>query len=86
MLQVVHAQVLQLQTLNTNSRYFCSVHSQYVAAVAKTFPEPLKVCYLVNSGSEANDLALQIAMAARVGAEHVAGGCLFSVIVFVTEF
>lgn len=72
-MQVVNAQISQIQKLNTNSRYYSSVHSQFVAEIAKTLPEPLKVCYLVNSGSEANDLALQIAMAARPGADHVAG-------------
>ena len=71
-LQVVAAQSLQLQQVNTNSRYLSEVHSQYLRALAARFPDPLKLLYLVNSGSEANDLASQIAMAARPGAAHIA--------------
>lgn len=35
--------------------------AQYAAALAAKFPGDLKVCYFVNSGSEANDLALLMA-------------------------
>lgn len=66
------AQSLQLQQVNTNSRYLSEGHSQYLRALAARFPDPLKLLYLVNSGSEANDLALQIAMAARPGATNIA--------------
>lgn len=34
---------------------------EYAEALASTLPDPLKVVYLVNSGSEANDLALFLA-------------------------
>eukprot|EP00892_Ulva_mutabilis_P007036 jgi/Ulvmu1/4704/UM002_0435.1 len=70
--EVLRAQIAQIQKLNTNSRYYCSVHSHFLQAVAQTCPQPLRACYLVNSGSEANDLALQIAAAARPGANHIA--------------
>jgi len=49
-----------------------AVHSEYVRALADRFPPELSVSYLVNSGSEANDLALRIARAARPGHSHVA--------------
>jgi alanine-glyoxylate transaminase/(R)-3-amino-2-methylpropionate-pyruvate transaminase len=35
--------------------------SQYAAKLASKFPGKLKVCYFVNSGSEANDLAVMMA-------------------------
>lgn len=70
--QVVKAQKRQLDLVNTNSRYLAEVHTQYLVALTSKFPDPLKRIYLVNSGSEANDLALQIAMAARPGAAHIA--------------
>jgi 4-aminobutyrate aminotransferase-like enzyme len=72
LLQVIDAQLKQLQQINTNSRYLSEVHSRFVAALAARFPDPLKTAYLVNSGSEANDLALQISLAARPGASCIA--------------
>lgn len=68
----MEAQKLQLGLVNTNSRYLSQVHSQLLLALTAKLPDPLKVLYLVNSGSEANDLALQIAMAARPLATHIA--------------
>jgi 4-aminobutyrate aminotransferase-like enzyme len=70
--QVVDAQRRQLEHVNTNSRYLSEVHSQLLVALTNKLPEPLKKLYLVNSGSEANDLALQIAMAARPNAAQIA--------------
>ena len=72
MVQVLEAQIQQLRKVNTNSRYLSEVHSQYLRALTAKFPDPLKLLYLVNSGSEANDLALRIAMAARPHATHIA--------------
>jgi 4-aminobutyrate aminotransferase-like enzyme len=69
---VVEAQRLQLEQVNTNSRYLSQVHSQLLMALAAKLPDALQKLYLVNSGSEANDLALQIAMAARPQATQVA--------------
>lgn len=58
---VVAAEVQQAAVLNTNTRF---LHDNVVLCAQKLsslFPEPLSVCYFVNSGSEANDLALQLA-------------------------
>lgn len=70
--QVVEAQCKQLQSLNTNARYLSTMHAQYTDALLATLPPQLDRCLLCNSGSEANDLALQIALAARPGAQHIA--------------
>ena len=62
MVQVLEAQIQQLRKVNTNSRYLSEVHSQYLRALTAKFPDPLKLLYLVNSGSEANDLALRLSL------------------------
>lgn len=67
---VVSQTVGQLRKLNTNTRYLHNNILAYAERLASTFPDPLSVCFLVNSGSEANDLALRLARAAT-GHEHV---------------
>lgn len=61
----------QLWMVNTNSRYLHPLLTRYTTRLLEKFPEDLKVLYLVNSGSEANDLALRIAQHYRPGAQHV---------------
>jgi 4-aminobutyrate aminotransferase-like enzyme len=51
----------QIATLNTNSRYLHDNMIEYAKRLTDTLPPPLKVCYFVNSGSEANDLAVRMA-------------------------
>ena len=52
----------QLETLqHTTTIYLHPVVSEYAQALAEKLPGKLSVCYLVNSGSEANDLALLMA-------------------------
>lgn len=53
----------QLSLLNTNSRYLHDNLSLYAKRLTSLFPAHLSVCYLVNSGSEANDLAIRLARA-----------------------
>ncbi len=53
----------QARLLNTNTRYLQESHLAYGAALAACFPAPLEVCFFVNSGSEANELALRLARA-----------------------
>lgn len=58
---IVKAACEQISVLNTNSRF---LHDNIVLCAQKLtslFPEPLSVCFFVNSGSEANDLALRLA-------------------------
>ncbi|CAN7650301.1 aminotransferase class III-fold pyridoxal phosphate-dependent enzyme [Ensifer adhaerens] len=61
--RVVKAAQAQMQRLNTNSRYLHDSLVEYSRRLAAQFPDPLNVCFFVNSGSEANDLAIRLARA-----------------------
>jgi len=61
--RVVKAAQAQMGKLNTNSRYLHDSLVEYSRRLASQFPDPLNVCFFVNSGSEANDLALRLARA-----------------------
>ena len=58
---VVAAAQEQIAVLNTNTRYLHPNIVRYAERLTQTLPEPLNVCFFVNSGSEANDLALRMA-------------------------
>jgi len=58
---VVYAIQSQVAKLNTNTRYLHDNITSYAKALVDTLPERLSVCYFVNSGSEANDLAIRMA-------------------------
>ncbi len=60
---VVAAGIKSLSEIQTNSRFLHPIRYEYVSKLLKTFPPELNTVYLVNSGSEANDLALRIARA-----------------------
>lgn len=51
----------QIATLNTNTRYLHDSMTEYAKRLTATLPASLQVCYFVNSGSEANDLAIRMA-------------------------
>lgn len=51
----------QLKQLNTNSRFLHDNLVLYAERLTKLLPPQLSVCFFVNSGSEANDLALRLA-------------------------
>src|SRR5262245_5523972 len=61
--RVVRAAQQQLALLNTNTRYLHDNITRYAKALTALMPEPLKVCYFLNSASEANELALRLARA-----------------------
>ena len=61
--KVVAAGKQQMELLNTNTRYLSDLILEYAEKLAATLPEPLNVCYFVNSGSEANELAIRLARA-----------------------
>jgi 4-aminobutyrate aminotransferase-like enzyme/Ser/Thr protein kinase RdoA (MazF antagonist) len=61
--RVVRAVQDQIALLNTNTRYLHDLVVQYAARLTRLLPDPLRVCYFVNSGSEANELALRMARA-----------------------
>jgi 4-aminobutyrate aminotransferase-like enzyme len=60
---VVESAARQLSLLNTNTRYLHESLERFAASLTATLPQPLQVCYFVNSGSEANELALRLARA-----------------------
>jgi 4-aminobutyrate aminotransferase-like enzyme/Ser/Thr protein kinase RdoA (MazF antagonist) len=61
--RVVEAARRQMAMLNANTRYLHDLINQYAAALCATLPDSLNVCFFVNSGSEANELALRLARA-----------------------
>ena len=60
---VVRAAARQMAVLNTNTRYLHDGLEEYAERLTATLPDPLRVCVLVNSASEANELALRMARA-----------------------
>ena len=61
--RVVRAGQEQMGVLNTNTRYLNDLINEYASRLTATLPESLSVCFFVNSGSEANELALRLARA-----------------------
>lgn len=58
---VVQAGQQQMALLNTNTRYLHAHLAHYAERLVATLPPALEVCFLVCSGSEANELALRLA-------------------------
>jgi ethanolamine-phosphate phospho-lyase len=57
---VVEAAVKQIGKLNTNTRYLYDSYADYTENLLSLFPKGLDKAMLVNSGSEASDLAVRI--------------------------
>jgi 4-aminobutyrate aminotransferase-like enzyme/Ser/Thr protein kinase RdoA (MazF antagonist) len=66
---VVEAMAKQAETLNTNTRYLHDNIVAYAERLTATLPKELTVAGFVNSGSEANSLALRL-MRAHTGREN----------------
>ncbi|CAG2118765.1 unnamed protein product, partial [Medioppia subpectinata] len=60
---VVKAGADQMSLISTNSRFLHDNLVMYAKRLTAYFPKELSVCYFVNSGSEANDLAIRLARA-----------------------
>jgi 4-aminobutyrate aminotransferase-like enzyme/Ser/Thr protein kinase RdoA (MazF antagonist) len=60
---VVAALTRQAKALNTNTRYLHEHIVEYAERLTATLPDPLSVCMFVCTGTEANDLAWQLARA-----------------------
>ena len=73
---VVRAGQAQMAILNTNTRYLHEHVVEYATRLSATLPDPLSVCFFVNSGSEANELALRMARAhtGSTGVVSIEGG------------
>jgi 4-aminobutyrate aminotransferase-like enzyme/Ser/Thr protein kinase RdoA (MazF antagonist) len=61
--KVVKAGQEQMAVLNTNTRYLHENIIEFAKELSKTLPEKLSVIHFVNSGSEANELAIRMAKA-----------------------
>jgi 4-aminobutyrate aminotransferase-like enzyme len=59
--RVVRAVQDQMALLNTNTRYLHDNLVRYAGRLTALMPDPLLVCYVLNSASEANELALRLA-------------------------
>ena len=64
---VVEAISRQAGQLNTNTRYLHETVLDFSEQLSTTLPAGLDVCFYVNSGSEANDIAWQMAKAYKIG-------------------
>lgn len=64
--EVVSAGKSQMSVLNTNSRYLHENINHLTKEILSTFPKELNVVHYVNSGSEANELAIRM-MKAHTG-------------------
>lgn len=83
--RVVNAGQAQMAVLNTNTRYLHDSINRFAQALLATCPDPLSVVHFVNSGSEANELALRMAkavtgqrdmIAVEVGYHGNTGACI----------
>ena len=63
-LDVIEAATEQMVLLNTNTRYLHDTVISYAERLLAKLPDSLEVIYFVNSGTEANELALRMARAA----------------------
>lgn len=61
---VVAAGSRQMRLLNTNSRFHYRAITDFADRIAATLPDGFDTVFFVNSGSEATDLAIRLAMAA----------------------
>ena len=70
--RVVKAIQEQVSILNTNTRYLNQSITDFTKSLLDTLPEELNVVHLVNSGSEANELALRMCEAWSGSKEMIA--------------
>ena len=71
-IEVVKAGRAQMALLNTNTRYLHKNINELAELLLSTFPPELNVVHFVNSGSEANELALRMAKTATGGMGFIA--------------
>ena len=53
----------QMERINTNTRYLHPAQTAFAKKILSKFPEKYNTCFFINSGSEANELALRLARA-----------------------
>ncbi|WZH37653.1 MAG: aminotransferase class III-fold pyridoxal phosphate-dependent enzyme [Microbacterium enclense] len=70
--RIAAAVARQTRLLNTNSRFHYAAITRYAERLAFTLPDELDTVFFVNSGSEAVDLAIRLALAATERRDLVA--------------
>ncbi|UUV05332.1 aminotransferase class III-fold pyridoxal phosphate-dependent enzyme [Ruegeria sp. YS9] len=60
----------QLRRMNSNTRYLHPAQVEFADKILSKLPDHLQVCFFVNSGTEANELALRLARA-HTGAKGI---------------
>lgn len=70
--RIADAASRQLRLLNTNSRFNYRAITDYAERIAALLPDELDTVFFVNSGSEATDLAVRLAMASTGRTDIVA--------------
>lgn len=70
--EVVKAGQQQMALINTNSRYLHENISELAREILETLPPELSVLHFVNSGSEANELAIRMVKAATGESDVIA--------------
>ncbi|MGB1238828.1 MAG: aminotransferase class III-fold pyridoxal phosphate-dependent enzyme [Pseudomonadales bacterium] len=61
----------QLARMNSNTRYLHPAQTAFADKILSRMPESLDVCFFVNSGTEANELALRLARAHTGGKDMI---------------
>ncbi|MCP4296315.1 MAG: aminotransferase class III-fold pyridoxal phosphate-dependent enzyme [Proteobacteria bacterium] len=61
----------QLKRMNSNTRYLHPAQIDFAEKITSYMPEPLSVCFFLNSGSEANELTLRLARAHSGGRDMI---------------
>lgn len=69
--RVVKAGQRQMAVLNTNTRYLHYNIAELSTRLCATLPDSLSVCFFVNSGSEANELAMRLAETYTSGSDFI---------------
>ena len=69
--RIVKALRQQASVLNTNTRYLHENLVKYAKRLTDKLPKELSVCFFVNSGSEANELALRLARTHTKGTDII---------------
>ncbi len=61
----------QLKRLNSNTRYLHPAQNAFAEKICSKLPDSLSVCFFVNSGTEANELALRLSRAHSGGKDMI---------------
>jgi 4-aminobutyrate aminotransferase-like enzyme/Ser/Thr protein kinase RdoA (MazF antagonist) len=69
--RIAAAAMDQLKRINSNSRYLHPSRTAFADKILSKMPDELSVCFFVNSGTEANELALRLARAHTGGKDMV---------------